>query len=337
MRTRRLKRSAAEAALDSDGGGDDDEWPDEEHQLVVELRAESSTVKGDATGGFGCTLAQAAAFERRALLPARTSGPLSFSANLLGGCPKRDAFAVRRLGVQAILDVVDQLHTGRTLHGLTPAALRCAAVELLDSTFFGATASAADETPPDSDAETSYAVKLRAADCLQLVLKAQGSPGSYQKLQITQEDWGDSKPAGEEASFAPQLSLSEQRAERCARELLLLRQIDWQVELVRTWTCFAAICRCVGESACRVAAQGGRTAVDWLYLLLSHLAIVPAPADFSTIEIVSARKIDRRGQEIVVAQLFSAELALVQMPPSICAAAALGTHSQALFLIRCSG
>ena len=239
MRTRRLKRSAAEAALDSDGCGDDDEWPDEEHQLVVELRAESSTVKGDATGGFGCSLAQAAAFERRALLPARTSGPLSFSANLLGGCPKRDAFTVRRLGVQAILDVVDQLHTGRTLHGLTPAALRCAAVELLDSTFFGATASAADETPPVSEAETSYAVKLRAADCLQLVLKAQGSPGSYQKLQITQEDWGDSKPAGEEASFAPQLSLSEQRAERCARELLLLRQVDWQVELVRT--CFAAI------------------------------------------------------------------------------------------------
>ena len=86
-----------------------------------------------------------------------------------------------------------------------------------------------------------------------------------------------------------------------------------------------------------MAAQGGRTAVDWLYLLLSHLAIVPAPADFSSIEIVSARKIDRRGQEIVVAQLFSAELALVQMPPSICAAAALGTHSQDLFCIGCSG
>ena len=33
----------------------------------------------------------------------------------------------------------------------------------------GATAAAADETPPECDAETSYAVKLRAADCLQLV------------------------------------------------------------------------------------------------------------------------------------------------------------------------
>ena len=88
-----------------------------------------------------------------------------------------------------------------------------------------------------------------------------------------------------------------------------------------------------GESACRAAVQGGRTAVDWLYLLLAHLAIVPAPADCPPIEIVSGRKIDRRGQELVVAQLFSAELALVQMPPSICAAAALGTHSQDLSLL----
>ena len=53
------------------------------------------------------------------------------------------------------------------------------------------------------------------------------------------------------------------------------------------------------QQAIRAAVQGGRTAVDWLYLLLSHLAIVPAPADCPPIEIVSGRKIDRRAQEIM--------------------------------------